>query len=135
MKLPMPKFPKAKLEKPPETLAGKAFLAAKPYLEKGKDNPALLALHSNLEMFVGVIELSPGFQKEFYNWFQEVKVIETEFSMPEPEPPPELLESPPEPPTEINNLIHQAEEEKDKVLEDKRDRREKEESDASNRGS
>jgi len=115
----LPKFPKARLEKPPETLAGRAFLAAKPYLEKGKGNPGLLAIWTNLEMFIGIIEQSPTFQKEFYDWFQEVKSLETEFSLP-----PEAPQAPIEPPTEINNIVHQAKEMKGKLAQEKQDAKE-----------
>lgn len=77
---PLRVFPKlkTKLDKPPASLAAKALLAAKPYLERGKDNPGVLAMVSNLEMLAGIAEMSPGFQEGFNAWIQDVKRIEVE---------------------------------------------------------
>ena len=78
--LPFLKLPKikGKLEKPPETLTGKAILAAKPYLEKAKGNPAAEGLVSTLALLIQVAEMSKGFQEGFEEWLKDVERIRDE---------------------------------------------------------
>ncbi len=61
---------------PPKSFAGKAILAAKPYLEKAKSNPAAGAVISTMPMLIKMAEGIPEFQEGFAAWFEDVKKIE-----------------------------------------------------------
>ncbi len=64
-----------RLQAPPKSLAARAILALKPYM-KGDEWLELIA--PQMDGLAAIAEATPGFQKAFNDWLEDVKRIAAE---------------------------------------------------------